>query len=110
VKQFKEGLAQTGFQGLGLSERKRLLEAFDAEFYLNQNPGLRDHHLDAFTHYMTLGWRQCRDPSANFNTLEYLLSHRDVLRSGANPFVVAILGGKVSENDESLGQRTIIAG
>ena len=83
---------QFGISHIASSVRQALIKAFDADFYLRQNPGLSSSGIDPFLHYMIDGWRECRDPSASFQTLDYLLANRDVLRSGANPFACAILG------------------
>ena len=97
VKSLSDKLAQQiEISNLTSTERRRLFQAFDSEFYLDQNPELRDRSVDPFVHYMTAGWRECRDPSPDFQTLDYLLTHRDILQSGANPFVRAVLGKKAA--------------
>ena len=82
---------------LSFSERQLLTAAFDSDFYLEQYPELRGGGVSPFVHYMTIGWRECRDPSPQFRTLDYLLSHRDALRSGTNPFIRWVLGDRTPE-------------
>ena len=97
VKSLSDVLARRmGIEDLGPTERQQLVEAFDSAFYMSENPELADSGIDPFVHYMTDGWQQCRNPSANFNTLDYLLENRDVLQSGSNPFACAVLGKKVA--------------
>jgi hypothetical protein len=38
-------------------------------------------------HYLQIGWREGRDPSAGFGTNGYLLANPDVIASGHNPLV-----------------------
>jgi glycosyltransferase involved in cell wall biosynthesis len=92
VKKLNEKLArEVGLGSLGPDDWTRLREAFDDDFYLSHNPELNGREADLFAHYMSTGWRECRDPSPSFQTLAYLLKHRDQLRSGANPFVYWVL-------------------
>jgi len=81
---------------LSFSERQVLMSAFDSDYYLEQYPELRGNRLDPFVHYMTIGWRECRDPSPQFRTLDHLLSARDSIRNGTNPFLHWVLGNRPS--------------
>ena len=36
-------------------------------------------------HYMNLGWKEGRDPSASFDTVKYLSNYSDIATAGVNP-------------------------
>lgn len=104
---FDDALAQQlGLGHLTDSDRQLLCTSFDAKFYAECNPDLCVQDIEPFVHYMTIGWRECRDPSRHFQTLNYLLEHRDVLRSGSNPFVHWILGEHHDQPRTSLAEAT----
>jgi hypothetical protein len=60
---------------------------FDAQFYVATYPDVAAQNFDALEHYMSLGWREGRNPSARFSTTGYLLANSDVRASGINPLV-----------------------
>jgi GT2 family glycosyltransferase len=45
---------------------------FDAAYYLRANPHLSELNIDPLTHYLEVGCREKRDPSAGFDTSHYL--------------------------------------
>ena len=45
---------------------------FDKDWYLEQNPDVRDAGIDPVWHYLNYGWQEERNPSLSFNTKEYL--------------------------------------
>ncbi|HEX8077810.1 MAG TPA: glycosyltransferase, partial [Chthoniobacterales bacterium] len=52
---------------------------FDRQFYWETYPDIQDSGLDPFVHFMTFGWLEGRNPSADFVTLYY----RDKYLGGA---------------------------
>lgn len=80
--------------GLSDSEIAQIRGEFDAAFYLSEYPDVRISGLDPFLHYMTLGWLERRNPSADFDTKFYLDLYTDIADSGMNPFVHWALYGK----------------
>ncbi|MFC0386364.1 hypothetical protein ACFFIC_12530, partial [Roseomonas vinacea] len=48
---------------------------FDAEFYLESYPDVREARIDPFTHFMETGWKEGRRPSREFDTEFYLVSY-----------------------------------
>ena len=66
---------------------KPKLFGFDEVFYLKQYPDLADLGIAPQEHYLTEGWRQGRDPCANFSTNGYLAENPDVAAAGINPLV-----------------------
>src|SRR6185436_4029974 len=57
----------------------------DELFYFAANKDVWDAGLDAETHYNISGWREGRDPSADFSTSGYLSANSDVKAAGINP-------------------------
>ena len=77
---------------LGDAAIARLKDAFDAEFYLRTNPDL-PRETDAFQHFMSVGWRQRRDPASWFSVEQYLRTQGDVAATDQNPFEHFLLTG-----------------
>ena len=61
-------------------------EAFDANFYLAENPEVRDAGVNPFADYIETGASQGRDPNATFDSDFYLADNPDVRDAGTNPF------------------------
>ena len=72
---------------------RSVLAAFDSGFYLARNADVADSNVDPFEHYLTVGWKEGRDPSPEFSTNYYLRNSADVVTAGANPFVHWVLHG-----------------
>lgn len=90
-------LSQTtlpGFENLTQADISRIKAKFDHQFYLSQYPDIAPSGIDPFTHYMTFGWREGRDPAPNFCTTFYLQAAPDVQASDMNPFVHWVLYGE----------------
>ena len=58
---------------------------FDGQWYRKQF-GFGE-YLDAPRHYLEIGWREGKDPSAFFSNEEYLALYPDVRESGMNPLL-----------------------
>ena len=56
-----------------LNEHLHMLleEAFDASYYLEQYPDIQAAGADPYTHYMTFGWKEDRNPAAWFDNRWY---------------------------------------
>ena len=61
-------------------------EAFDSNFYLANNPDVKDAEVNPFAHYIELGASEGRDPNATFDSDFYLADNPDVRDAGVNPF------------------------
>ena len=85
---------EEALRGLTPHEIKRLRDEFDQAYYLAQYSDVRISGVDAFMHYMTLGWLERRNPSGDFSTRFYLDLYTDIAASGMNPFVHWALHGK----------------
>jgi glycosyltransferase involved in cell wall biosynthesis len=91
--QLEEGVRASGKHDDRLEEIALQL-AFDARYYLGKYPDVAATNTDPFTHYMSVGWREAKDPSPAFSTQYYLDSNQDIRDSGLNPFRHYVLWGK----------------
>lgn len=67
---------------------------FDRDWYLQNYPDVAIRHQDPLQHFLTLGWRLGRSPSAAFNTRIYLELNQDVAAAGVNPLLHYLLYGQ----------------
>jgi glycosyltransferase involved in cell wall biosynthesis len=67
---------------------------FDAAFYLARYPDVAANGGDPLDHYMAFGWREGRDPSADFSTRVYLEMVPDLEANGINPLVHWLTAGR----------------
>jgi hypothetical protein len=68
-------------------ELVRKSSLFDSEWYLRTYPDVAEAGLNALDHYMSVGWREGRDPGPDFATSSYLKANRDVAMAGVNPLL-----------------------
>lgn len=85
---------RTFFSGFGSRDRRqrdmRLLHQsglFDAVWYLEAYPDVRESGVDPLRHYLESGWREGRDPGPNFSSAAYLKGNSDVAALGVNPLL-----------------------
>jgi glycosyltransferase involved in cell wall biosynthesis len=62
------------------------IREFDAEFYAKNNPDLVAAKIDLFEHFLNQGYRECRDPSAEFDVKFYTQRYLRHL-PGEHPFL-----------------------
>lgn len=67
--------------------------AFDGAWYRGRYGDVGDG--DALSHFCANGWRERRDPSADFDTAYYLEVNADVARSDINPFTHYLSRGRL---------------
>lgn len=72
----------------------RKSKLFNPSYYLRQYPDVRKDKIDPLWHFITIGWKEDRNPSANFNTKQYLDANPDVKLSGINPLLHYIKHGQ----------------
>ena len=60
---------------------------FDEKWYLARYPDVEILQMDPVEHYFVYGAALGRDPSPGFDTVEYLETHRELLRGGVNPLL-----------------------
>ena len=75
-------------------ERVRGSRLFDAEWYLEQYPDVGKLGMDPVAHYLWLGARLKRNPSAQFDGAAYLEMYADVAAACVNPLLHYIRWGK----------------
>lgn len=75
---------------------------FDAAFYLANNQDVAAAGVDPFKHFMTLGWREGRDPSRRFSIASYLDVNPDIGEAGVNPFSHYVVTGRGEGRDLKL--------
>lgn len=62
-------------------------EYFDKRWYLKTYPDVAAAKMDPVQHYLQYGWKEGRDPSPKFNTLEYLNANPSVKSLNINPLI-----------------------
>jgi len=72
--------------------RETLAPYFDAAFYRKSNPDIPA-ACDPYRHFMLVGWKEGRNPSATFDVRYYLDTYEDVIKSALNPLYHFALSG-----------------
>ena len=67
--------------------RIRKSPLFNADFYAERNPDVVAAGVDLAKHYALSGWKEHRNPSAEFSTRRYLAANPDVAAAGINPLL-----------------------
>ncbi|CAN7560047.1 hypothetical protein LJR225_004108 [Phenylobacterium sp. LjRoot225] len=67
---------------------------FNSGFYREAYPDVVAKGVDPMEHFLTVGWREGRDPTPQFCVREYLQDNPDVAATGINPFVHYIVAGR----------------
>lgn len=60
---------------------------FDREWYMKEYPDISCSNLSAEEHYLKLGWKEYRNPSADFSTKEYVELNPGVLERDVCPLL-----------------------
>lgn len=60
---------------------------FDPVFYLGTYPDVAGAGVEPLEHFAEIGWKEMRDPSADFSTRYYLEANQDVAECGENPLL-----------------------
>ncbi|MBY5924890.1 MULTISPECIES: class I SAM-dependent methyltransferase [unclassified Halomonas] len=79
-----------GAKARQLKEDLKLVKAsglFDSQWYLAQNPDVKDSGIPAIEHFVRFGGQEGRSPSERFDTQWYLNEYPDVVDSNINPLV-----------------------
>ena len=93
--------------GLDATDITAIRARFDAKWYLGSYADVEEAAVDPFIHYMTMGWRESRDPTASFSTSAYLERYADIRDAGLNPFRHWVLYGF---GEGRSGGRTVSSG
>ena len=67
---------------------------FDREFYTQTYTDVAASGIDPISHFLSEGWREGRNPNAQFHVEEYLRLNKDVFDAGINPFYHYVITGK----------------
>lgn len=67
--------------------RGALNAAFDRAYYLQRNPDVAAAGIDPLDHFLSFGWKEHRDPSADFSVQDYRELNPDVTSLLENPFL-----------------------
>ncbi len=59
---------------------------FDEDYYCLQYPDIRLADVNPLWHFVRVGWKEGRNPSKDFFTVNYLQKYPDVRDAGINPF------------------------
>ncbi len=62
-------------------------EYFDVKWYKRSNPDVAAAGIDPVRHYLISGWKEGRNPSAQFNAAKYRAVYPDVERLDMNPLL-----------------------
>lgn len=89
----------------GIREARLL---FDPVFYRSKNPGVEGSDYEIFLHYLSVGWKQERDPSPNFSSAQYLLAYPDVRELGMEPLRHYCLYGR-AEGRQTFMSSAVVA-
>lgn len=68
-------------------ELLRQSDWFDAEWYLQTYPDIKQSGMDPVLHYVIHGGKEGRDPCPQFNSRWYLSFHHDLAEQGVNPLI-----------------------
>jgi glycosyltransferase involved in cell wall biosynthesis len=78
-----------------LKDLDTVRHVFNPAFYRATNPDVYANDDEALLiHYMTVGWREHRDPRPDFSTRHYIETYSDIALGDINPFLHFILFGK----------------
>jgi hypothetical protein len=71
------------------AERRIIEESglFDPTWYRTKYPDVAGHVGDLLEHYLSLGWKEGKDPGPNFNTQAYWGANPEAAKAGLNPLV-----------------------
>lgn len=76
----------------------------DAAWYLEQYADVAKAGIDPVAHYLEHGWREGRQPRANFSTSAYLARHPELAPAGINPLIHALRRKRASTGGASLDE------
>ena len=60
---------------------------FDKNYYLKAYPHIAKSGMDPLVHYLFYGYKEDKNPSAQFNLKRYLEEYPEIKRKGLNPLV-----------------------
>jgi hypothetical protein len=79
---------------LHVLSREELASEFDEAYYTARNPDVLDAGVEPLDHFLSIGWKEGRNPSRTFDVTRYLEDNSDVKTAEINPFVHYINEGR----------------
>ena len=79
-----------------------VVESFDASYYLENNPDIRDAKLDPLEHYYYQGWREGRQPNDWFEPVYYIKTYQDIKDLDIEPLQHYLEAGKEEGREPAL--------
>ena len=90
-KLWPKALAGSSLEKLAILSEQEAVECilpfFDPDFYAAQYPDMRGDAHDLARHYHIHGWREGRNPAADFETAYYLKTNPELIDAGVNPLL-----------------------
>ena len=90
----EKGNLKKAYKMYKASKKINQLDLFDSNFYLKNNPDVKDAKGNPLQHYLYHGYKEGRQPGRFFDNNFYLKDNPDVKKSGENPLVHYVLHGK----------------
>lgn len=84
---FRKGIKKSNVAGKDALQLALVEKHIDRDFYLDAYPDVRKAGVEPAEHYFSVGWREGRDPSPDFQTNYYLQNNPDVANVDICPFV-----------------------
>src|SRR5262245_65294508 len=85
--------------------RRVLSAAVDPAFYRAVYSDVREAGRDPLDHYVSLGWREGRDPAPWFSSQDYLAANPDVAKSDEEPFFHYLSRGRAEGREVAPSRR-----
>lgn len=78
---------------------------FDVQYYLENNPDVKNANVNPIKHYLEIGWKENRECTPIFDGNEYLRRHIDIYKKGINPLLHYELNkGKEKSIEKSISE------
>ena len=83
-----------------LLKEKKIIEQsglFSPVYYLTTYPDIWDAGVDPLLHFCRRGWKEGRQPNADFDLVSYVENNPEISRRNINPLIYYINNGKIEE-------------
>lgn len=97
LKRVANTLVRTGKQRKNKAIAELIRDHFDADYYLNCNPDVREAGLDPVMHYVQFGASEGRNPTRQFDTNTYQTRNTSQTNTGRNPFLDYLISAGLVE-------------
>ena len=68
-------------------EYNTIVDFFDQEYYLEEYPDVLRSNIHPIYHFLSQGYKEMRNPTAEFKTSKYYEDHPELIKEDINPFV-----------------------